>query len=168
MPKHLYLLIGLTLITGMACGAYVFFMTRTPESNVPKQENQKGYEIIAYTYGGCERAGCSSFKLQDDGTYVYIMRTSSQGDERFEDSISSRQKKEIEVSLNQTDFKTLGRSSYSGRCPTTYDGLAYRFELRVENNRYSFDTCREAIENEELFLMLTKYFNIMDTTYRSS
>ncbi len=167
MPKHLYLLIGFTLLTGFAFGVYIFFVTRSPEPNVSKPESQNGYEIIAYTYGGCERRGCSSFKLQDNGTYVYIMRTSAQGDQRFEDAISSRQQEELETVLNETDFDELIGSQYSGTCPATYDGLAYRFEIRVKNNRYSFDTCREAIEEEALFVELTKYFNVMDATYRN-
>jgi hypothetical protein len=49
-----------------------------------------------------------------------------------------------------------------------YDGIAYRFEIRYEESRYSFDSCVEELEAEELFATLVQYFDIIDGAYRIS
>lgn len=167
MLKHLYFILFLTFVTGLAAGVYVFFMTRGDgEGNVPEPRVEEGYEIIAYTYGGCERLGCSSFKLLDDGSYTFITRTAARGNERFDDSVSERQSDELETLIGNTSYTRISESIYTGTCPITYDGIAYRFEIRVESERYSFDSCSESLDSEPLFVLLTKYFDIMTVTHR--
>lgn len=168
MPKHLYLILLLTFITGLASGVYVYFITR--DSGGEKSIEvpiEKGYEVVAYTYGGCERIGCSSYKLADDGTYSYLMQSVGRGNERFDDSLSEKQHEELTADVESTDYTSVEKSVFAGTCPDTYDGLAYRFEIRIKSNRYSFDSCTQSLEGEALFELLIKYFDIMNVTHSS-
>ena len=167
MQKHFYLMLALTFVTGIASGVFVYTVSRNPEPYVTPEEPATGFEIIAYSYGGCERAGCSSFRLLEDGVYTYLTRTIARGDERFEDSISERQLGILTDLVESTSFKTVEQTSFAGVCPSTYDGIVYRFEIRDKELRYSFDSCTEVLEGEPLFVELIKYFAIMETTYRS-
>jgi hypothetical protein len=168
MPKHLYLIILLTFITGLASGVYVYFTTlNSDEEKSVGTPIEEGYEVIAYTYGGCERVGCSSYKLADDGKYSYLMQSAGYGNERFNDTLSLKQHEELDAVIEDTNYKSIKESVFTGTCPDTYDGLAYRFEIRIENERYSFDSCTQSLEEKALFELLIKYFDIMNVTHSS-
>lgn len=168
MPKHLYLLILATFVTGVIAGVYTFFMTRDAgDTGAMRPAVVRGYEVIAYEYGGCESAGCGSFRLTDDGSYMFIVRNGAKESERFEDSISARQRKELDELIASTPYAKVGKSEHRGPCPADGGGTAYRFEIRVENERYSFDSCIESLDGEDLFAQLVKYFDIMRATYKS-
>jgi len=168
MPKHLYLVILLTFITGLASGVYVYFTTlNSDEEKSVEIPTEEGYEVVAYTYGGCERIGCSSYKLTDNGEYSYLMQSAGYGNERFDDTLSLRQHEELNAAIDDTNYQLVEESVFTGTCPDTYDGLAYRFEIRIENERYSFDSCIQSLEEEMLFELLIKYFDIMSVTHSS-
>jgi hypothetical protein len=162
MPKHLYLLFILTFILGFASGGYLYFFTRGIDT--VEEGPQDGYEVVAYAYGGCERLGCASYRIRDDGSYTYLPRAGA-GD-RFDDALSKREEDELFDLISGTDFDDLLDSTFIGTCPAHYDGLAYRFEVRVEADRYSYDSCKEAVEEFPLFLRLIKLFDIMEVTHK--
>lgn len=168
MPKHLYLIIILTFIIGLASGVYVYFNTlNSDEGKSIEVPIEEGYEVIAYTYGGCERVGCSSYKLADDGKYSYLMQSAGYGNERFDDTLSLKQHEELDAVIEATDYTSIEESVFTGTCPDTYDGLAHRFEIRITNERYSFDSCTQSLDGEDLFSLLIKYFDIMNVTHSS-
>ncbi len=162
MPKHLYLLFIMTFILGFASGGYLYFFTRGTDT--VEEEPQDGFEIVAYTYGGCERLGCASYRIRDNGSYSYLPRAGA-GD-RFDDELSSREEDEIVELIDVTDFNDLLDSRFIGTCPSQYDGIAYRFEIRIAADRYSYDSCVEAVEEFPLFLHLIKLFDIMEVTHQ--
>ncbi len=168
MQKHLFLVLALTFLTGVTIGVYAYFMTRSenPEDTIERPQVETGFEVVATTYGGCERLGCSSLRIGDDGEYTYLQ--SSQGSyERFEDSLTPRQLEELTALVEATDFEDISETQFVGTCPSEYDGIAYRFTIRRESERYEFDSCRESLDGQEIFLTVVKYFAIMDTTYRT-
>ena len=168
MPKHLYVIIILTFFVGFTSGVYGFFMARDTESNVESPVVKEGYEILMTMYGGCERIGCSSFRLLDDGTYLYLAPQGVREYARYEDEISPRQKEFITERMRGTSFTKILESTFVGTCPVTYDGIAYRFDIIVDGERYSMDSCTQDTSNEPLFIELIKYFDIMEATHRSS
>jgi hypothetical protein len=168
MPKHLYLLTLLTFLTGFASGIFVYFETRgdlLPQITVEDTKEEKGYDIVATTYGGCERVGCASIRFKDDGSYVYLVNDRNGEYERFEDRISSKQRETLTKLLNDTPLETVAHTPYEGTCPATYDGVAYRFAIRVGMESYDIDSCVSAVEGVPLFDTLTEYFAIMSATY---
>jgi hypothetical protein len=170
MVKHLYLIILLTFITGFATGIYGYFMTRSDDASVEHTilpEVDDGYEILVTVYGGCARIGCASFRLIDDGSYTYLAPQNVRDYARFEDVISSRQQEVVTNLIESTPFDEIMRTVDEGTCPVAYDGIAYRFDIRVASERYSFDSCVQSLDNEPLFLELVKYIDIMEATHTS-
>jgi hypothetical protein len=84
---------------------------------------------------------------------------------RFEDEISPRQRELLAELLMSAPLSRIEKSAFSGVCPITYDGIAYRFDIRLETKQYSLDTCMQDLGREELFIELIKYFAIMEVTH---
>ncbi len=167
MVKHLYLVILLTFVTGFATGIYGYFMTRSDDASVSEvsMREEEGYEILVTVYGGCSRIGCPSFRLLEDGAYTYLASQGVRDYARFEDVISDRQRELITSLLAETALSHVTETRYTGTCPVSYDGIAYRFDIRTEGNQYSFDSCVQSLDDEPLFLELVKYIDIMEATY---
>lgn len=173
MPKHHKLLIVFTFLMGFLTGVFGYFWSRTTDDgssapSVMEEVREDGYELLVTVYGGCERIGCPSFRLQDDGTYQYLAPTRVREYARYEDAISAKQNDTILGLVEGTSFEDVENTEFLGTCPITYDGIAYRFDIRVEAERYSFDSCVEDLENEPLFVELVKYFGIMEAIHGSS
>ncbi len=172
MPKHLYFLIALTFIVGFSTGVYVYFAganaDRAGDSVIYTEEVEEGFEILVTVYGGCERIGCASFKVDTNGVYQYLAPKTIRDYARYEDTLSPRQLSSIENLVFSTDFAALSDAPFVGVCPVQYDGLAYRFDIRREGERYNFDSCSEDIGNEPFFVELIRYFAIMEATHGSS
>ena len=170
MLKHLYLVVILTFVTGLATGVYGFFATRVPPDTPPEDVavEQSGYEILATTYGGCERIGCASYRLMDDGTYLYLAPNAAREYVRYEDEVSPRQHDHIESLLMDAPLARLSQTTFEGTCPVTFDGIAYRFDIRRDGEVYRLDSCVEALDTDVFIIELIKYFGIMEATHRSS
>ncbi len=165
MPKHFYLLIAITFIVGVATGVYGFFLTRgetSPQAGVSVTE--KDFEITAYTYGECERLGCSTYRVDEKGRYVYIPKTAG---ERFQDTLSEKQLKELVSELKETSLARVEESENTGTCTVYVDGLAYRYEIWLDGVLYRFDSCEQEIDTVELFNVLTQYFDIFALVHQS-
>lgn len=162
MRKHVYLTLVSTLFIGFFSGIYMYFLTREP--NVPKEitpvEEDAGFEVIANRYGGCERVGCTLYRIHEDGTYMFLKYNSGSEGERFQDSVTETQRENLRALLADTDFVGVKELVFTGICPTTYDGIAYRYEITYEGETYSFNSCEEDLENEPLFIELKNYFDI--------
>jgi hypothetical protein len=172
MLKHLYFTILLTFIVGITSGVYAYFLTREdtrPILNTDTYEPtpQDGYEIVAYAYGGCERIGCASLRIIDDGSYTYLASTRAGEYERYTDMLTPRQYSELTDLVDRASLVEIKETPFVGTCPITYDGIAYRFTIRRTDEQYSFDSCAELLDGEELFATLIQYFAIMDATYQT-
>jgi hypothetical protein len=171
MPKHLYLVVLLTFAIGLSTGFMVFLQTREKQEEDNKTPpsvivNKNAFEILGYRYGGCERTGCTSYRITDNGVYSFITRTGG-SDRRYEDSISKKRLTELSDAVRRTNLNRVLETQYTGICPAAYDAVAYRYEILFEGNRYSFDSCREDIDGELLFIMLSDYFEIFSVTHRN-
>ena len=167
MPKHLAILFLITFLTGFGSGVSMYAETRVVEEFDPEEVNgteQAGFEILVYTYGGCERVGCTSYRLLDDGTYTYLVRNLD-GDARYEDSISPKRLEELVLLLRDTDFDEVSETSFMDTCPVLYDGLAYRYELRINGIAHSLDSCTQDLSGFILFDILVNYFDIFRVTH---
>ncbi len=167
MQKHFFLLLVLTFSVGFACGVYGFFISRDTESNAgtPVVE-ETGFEILVTVYGGCERIGCVSLRLLDDGSYTYLAPEGVRDYARHEDVISPRQLETVTSHIESAPLEELSETIFTGTCPVTYDGIAYRFDIRRNADRFSFDSCVESTDGEPLFDELVSFIAIMEATHR--
>lgn len=168
MPKHLYLLILFTFFVGAVSGMYVYFISRDTTETGGGSEllDTEGYEIVAAMYGGCERIGCTSLRIIDDGSYVYLVsREGGTRYDQYEDRLSARDRAELNDLMAEAPFDELEVSRTGEPCPIIYDGVAYRFMLNIGGAEYEFDSCTHEILGTSLFDFLIDYLDGMAITY---
>jgi hypothetical protein len=154
-----------TFVLGLVTGAIIFLQSSTGgEGDGSLDTDTRSFSIVAYVYGGCERVGCPSYRVLQNGSYIYIQR--QQGNGKYEGTVSEASMKELKQQLASADFSQIGASTFTGTCPITYDGVAYRFNIDYKGNQYTFDSCVESLE-APLFGMLTKYFEEFNATHVS-
>ncbi len=170
MQKHLYVFLLLTFFMGFLGGMYLYFLTRSANDapSASPSVSKKGYEIIATTYGGCERIGCASLRILDDGSYTYLVPGNDAEYSRYEDVLSDVQIEELTNFIENTSFDSIEMSKFQGTCPITYDGVAYRFEVTFEGKIYDLDSCVNDLGKIPLFDEFVRYFEVMHATYVSS
>ncbi len=174
MSRHHKLLIAATFLMGFITGVFGYFWSKASDdpgaqilnSQTPTEE--RGFEVLLTAYGGCERIGCPSLRLLDDGSYQYLAPRSVRDYGRYEDVISPNQREILTRLISETQFEVLSATKFEGTCPVAYDGLSYRIDVRVESDRYSLDTCKEDIDSEPLTIELIRYFDIMEATHGGS
>lgn len=166
MLKHIWLVLIATFVFGFLTGVIVYIQTNTGEEGDGSIESiAKGIAITASLYGGCERIGCPSYRIEDDGSYIYIIWTNEGNEVRYEDTLSDKQLAVLKTQMKETDFERLIDTEFTGTCPITFDGPAYEYTLEYRGERYELDSCIEVLEGEPLFTTLSEYFTIFDTLY---
>jgi hypothetical protein len=168
MLKHLYLILGSTLIFGIISGIVLFLYNNTgKEGDGGLETSSRGFTIIAYEYGGCMSLGCSSYRIANNGAYMYITRDAQTGEDRFEDVLSGRQLGTLRTLIGETNLRRALDTSFTGTCPITYDGVAYRFDITYKGERYELDSCRQSLDGVPLFDTLSSYFEIFRITRKA-
>ena len=160
MKLFLFILFS-TFCVGLLSGAYAYFISHntTPVFDFREDEFTTGFEIIADAYGGCSSLGCASYRISDSGAYDLIILKRNAEDVRYEGSLSGRALSDLERALGATSLSAVASSQFSGTCPITYDGTAYKYEIRVGTERFFLDSCENDLEGEQLFDLLEEYFN---------
>ena len=137
------------------------------EQNVPEENIAQSFEVTADSYGGCERIGCTSYRISEDGGYTFIGVTRADEDLRFEDSLSEKLTEGLLDMAAETNFRKIEDSIFTGSCPAHVDGIAYRFDIQSDGDRYSIDTCENdiSISTSDFFDKLIDYFEIFRITH---
>jgi hypothetical protein len=163
--KGLLVILFSTFLVGMATGVFIYFMSglNEPLFNFPGDELTRGFEITADMDGGCQMGdACPSYRIDDSGKIVYIVRHREGEDERQEDELSSGALRKLKELLAETDLAALEDSTFVGTCPIAYDGAAYTFDIRIEEERYYIDTCEHDTEGVALFEQLIENFSELE------
>ena len=168
--KPLAFILLSSFVAGVATGVYIFFTTRPADDTVTRAPHERtgGFEIVADRFGGCERIGCPSYRLTDDGSYTYILAERNLEDIRKEGSLSVDEKKALKANVEETDFESLKNTRFAGTCPSDFDGPAYRFTIKLGGDSLAFDSCKENIEGNTFFDGLIKYFDVFENSTESS
>lgn len=160
MKPFSFLLIS-TFIIGVLSGAYVYFLTRSSEPvfDFGSNETARGFEIIADAYGGCQMLGeCPSYRIADDGSYIYLVSHRNADDDRYDGQLTAESFESLKDALRSAPLEKVVKSNFRGTCPVAADGAAYRYEIRIGGDTYSIDTCREDTEGVRFFTYLEAYF----------
>jgi len=163
MKSFLFILFS-TFCIGILSGVYIYFISHETEPifDLPNTNNQleRGFEIIADTYGGCSLGGgCSSYRISDSGSLDLITSQRGEKDERLSGMLSNRALTDIKDELVHTPLAAIASSEFLGTCPAFVDGISYRYEIRIADKRYFIDTCENDVADAPLFELLTTYFN---------
>ncbi len=165
--KSLYLIFISTFVFGFITGAVVFFQSNTGnEGDGSLEENTRGFTILATMYGGCMRDdGCPSYRIANNGTYLYIVRSREAGELRYDDTLSEKQLDMLRTNVEETNFEDVANTNFSGTCPDTFDGVAYRYDIQYEGERYTFDSCVENLDQVPLFAIVQNYFEVFSSVH---
>ncbi len=164
--KSLYLIFGATLIFGFVTGVIVFLKNNMgTEGGGALEAPTSGLTILAQKYGGCARSsGCSSYRILNDGTFEYVVQNGDAGGVRYGDIFSDKQFETLIASIEDVDFDAVKQIKFTGTCPSTYDGVAYRYNVQYEGEQYAFDSCVENLDGT-LFQTLQNYFDVFASMY---
>jgi len=158
--KGLLIILIPTFLIGFLAGIFVYFISGASDVDEVPESEIEGVEIIANTYGGCELFGCSSYRIVEDGDYIYIKESKTSDDDRFEDSLSDNQIDELIKLSEETDLEEIEESYYEGDCPAYVDGISYEFKIMVDGESYKLDSCENDLASSDLFNKLIDYFRI--------
>lgn len=159
--KHLFILLAGTFGMGIVSGMFIFFATQDatePLFDFEGTSLSRGFEIIADTYGGCQRLGCVSYRISDNGSYTILRSSRTGSDIRGEGTLSTTALASLKNQLKKTDFTSLEASEQNGACAADTDGVAYQYEIRVGDTTYRLNSCKQNLEGEALFSTLETYF----------
>jgi len=157
-----YALLGLTFVTGMMAGAFLYVTAFLP-AQVAKEtaRDESSWTIGATMVGDCEREVgkiCSRFELLSDRTYQYL--PPGQTDANFTldtSSISATQIGLLEVALT----KSVNDSASTISCSDTFVGSGYEYDVRYEGDRFIFSTCDSAFAASVLNAELATIWRIL-------
>jgi len=157
--KSLYLILISTFFFGVLTGVIVFLQNNTGgEGDGALNTNTKGFEILAYTYGGCERVGCASYRVIQDGSYTFMVRGRDGQDVKFEGELDSDGLDVLKAEISTVNFEEIENSKFTGKCPIESDGIAFRYDITYKGDRFSFDSCVENLSGEQFFKTLLSLF----------
>ena len=161
--KSFIFVLASTFIIGMFTGMYGYFLSTNGSEPMfggffNGSQQQRGYEVVADMYGGCASLGCVSYRISDSGEYDVLVSRRGGEDERIDGTLSIRQRSELTSLLQSSTLERISNTQFTGTCPITFDGNAYRYEIRIADTRYFIDTCEQNVEGERLFDLLETYF----------
>lgn len=170
MLKHLYLIFIATFVFGFIAGVILFLYNNTGQEvdNAHNGANVEAFTIHAYMYGGCMRGGgCASYQISHDGSYTYIVKMQASGERKFSDILNKNERDDLREQVGITEFENIANTQFIETCPVAVDGVAYRYDILYNDERYEFDSCVEDIENEVLFKTLREYFDIFSAQHNN-
>jgi hypothetical protein len=167
--KSIYTILVSTFVFGFLVGGIIFLQNNTgKEGDGALSTNTRGFEILAYSYGGCARLGCAAYKLVSNGSYTFMLRGIESTDAKFEGKLDSDTLKDLKSELEDTSFTKLKGTKFNGTCAVQTDGVAFRYEITYKNERHDFDSCAESIDREALFKILKEFFTEFQSAEQST
>lgn len=151
------MIVALTFITGVFAGAALNILVFAPEFKAAPVEERSSLSVVGEMYGGCDRGGlCPAFRLEGNGSYRYLV----------DDEVSEgRLPRELvlETMSLLTDHRLVSHAEPVEKddCDSYTDGIDYRYEIVLEQNRYVLDTCQSSLsygsELQRAFLKIWEY-----------
>lgn len=167
--KSLFLILISTFLFGFLTGVIVFLQNNTGgEGDGSGTVTKKGFEILAYTYGGCERLGCPSYRIANDGTYQYFPRGRKNEDSKFESELSDDALDALKKEIKGVVFENVQSTKFNGTCPIVSDGIAFQYEIIYNGEPYRFDSCVENLSGVPFFKSLLTHFENFENEERRS
>ena len=166
--KSIYLILVSTFIFGFLTGGIVFLKNNTGgEGDGSSTSIQKGFEILAYTYGGCERLGCPSYRVTQDGLYTFFEKGRENETLKIDGEIDEESLDILKHEMNDADFEQFKEKKFEGTCPIQVDRVAFRYDITYKGERYRFDSCVEDVREVLLFNILLDFFSQFENEYNA-
>ncbi len=166
--RSLYLILISTFIFGFLTGGIVFLQNNTGgEGDGSPTPVSKGFEVLAYTYGGCEKLGCPSYRIAQDGLYTFFERGRENETLKIDGEISEGSLDTLKIEMADADYVQLKETSFTETCPIEIDTVAFRYDITYKGERYRFDSCVQDLGEAPLFSMLEDFFLQFEDEYNA-
>lgn len=149
-----YFLIGLTFLTGIFAGVYVYVTGFAPDyvyKPLTKTEDI-AFALDGQMYGGCERAlkRCARFSLQDSRAYNYdpAQMRNTKPPKVIEGVLDRKAFNSLLEEVKQTQLNSF--TTVANSCASASDGSDYRYRLVYQGQEYFFDTCGSTFGDSRL------------------
>ena len=155
MNARIYFILGLTFITGMFAGAYLYVTSFAPDYQKSDIEelSEIEFKLQGQMTGGCLRGGgvCPSFVLNHNRMYEYIPQYRLQEGEpgKVVGKMNSETFKIILKQVQDTDIEALQKTN-ARSCQSYLDGIDYNYHLTYAGEIYEFNTCGTNFANSTL------------------
>lgn len=153
------MIVTLTFLTGMFAGAALYILVFAPEFKASPVAERGGTSIVGEMYGGCSFGdSCPSFRLEDDGSYMYLM-----GGERTKGRLSRELSLEVFSLVSDHRLASHAAQVEKDDCDSYTDGIDYHYEIMLDQKRYVLDTCDTSLSyGSELQRSMNRVWQYLD------
>lgn len=132
--------IGLTFLTGIFAGAYLYVSVFRPAYVAPEPVGitDTRFEVAGEMVGDCGTEVCPSFILKQDRSYVYIpgYALAEQNPETVSGKLSGILLRDLEAML-----RSAALTAVSGSCQPFGGSMNYRYRVVLDGAAYELNTC---------------------------
>lgn len=145
MTGRIYFILGMTFITGMFTGAYLYVTSFAPsyQQDDIEEVSEIEFRLQGEVYGGCQRTGsCSSFTLENNRRYVFETPAGRMGgeDSKVKGKLDKNMHEDLLLVVESVRWDSLIVRSEK-TCSSYIDGNDYRYLLTYQGEQISLDTC---------------------------
>ena len=163
-----YFILGLTFLTGMFAGAYLYITSFAPDyqQDAIQQTEEMVFLLQGQKRGGCNKDGdlCPSFELRKNRSYSYVPQYLDGVDQ--EEVIHGKLGKDkfdtLIAYVDALDLAELEKKT-TGGCSALYD-TNYAYNMVYEGKSYTYDTCNTKFKNSVLATKLYPLWTRLATT----
>ncbi len=165
MLKHIYLIFIATFVIGFLSGVVIYLSAHTgKEGDGAIPDAPKGFVVTATRFGGDSGLISSSYRLTENGAYTYIERSEGSPEVKNTGTLPKQGLDLLRTKVKEVNYEEIQNSTFSGECPITTGGYAYRYTIMYEGVEYAFDSCKQVTAGNSFFEMLNTYFNQLEET----
>ena len=161
-------LIFMTFLIGIAAGWYLYISAFAPQFNEYLGESEAVYEdlvVVGEQYGGMRLGTAPSFQLLKDGSFSYLpFSETGESAKPIQGTLPRTLLNEIKMELTARNLADLSAIVTDPACASAYDGIDYVYEITLQSEVYTLDTCSTAFTNtSDTGIALDKLWNYFTT-----
>ncbi len=156
MTPKIFIIAISSFVIGLVTGSFVYYTEFRREFEEPTQPSpqvsesviagaapsEDGFSVTATAYGGCERLGCSSYRIADTGAYIYA------GKESIDGILPAAALQNLELALRQAPLERQSQAVDKTNCSSFVDGGDFRYDIVFAGTSFTLDTCRTNFDND--------------------
>lgn len=157
---------------GVFAGGYLYltgFAGLAAKLTTPDVEQVSEFVIVGDVYGGC-RQTCPSFQVVEDGSYRYLYTPAAGAVQVIrEGTLPIELRRQLKDALTHSELARQSQEIQPLLCNSYTDGIDVRYEVTLDGDRYTLDSCGTAVEEEsELWSSLGEIWTYYESAGNNS
>lgn len=164
MVKQDLISVGITFVMGMLVGGYLYFTEFVSGADVLDGSDSSTFVLTSEAYGGCDPS-CPSFRLNNDGTYIYRYTPAEEQSQVKRDGVLPLTiQKDLKKALDIREIKAQSKDVVNEVCTSDSEGVDVFYDMTYKDEDYTLDSCGTAVDGEsDLWLALYEIWNYLQT-----